>query len=49
MDDSRPNIRLEDLLTEEDYRDLLEIAVRVVAECAALRHTRLAADSHEVE
>lgn len=49
MDEHDAPNRLEDLVTDADYRELLEIETRVVAECAALRHTRLAADSFEVE
>lgn len=48
MDEPTP-IRLADLVTEADYRELLETEARVVAECAALRHTRLAAEFREVE
>jgi hypothetical protein len=43
-----PN-RLEHLVTAEDYRELLQLADRVIAECAALQHTRLLTEFHEVE
>jgi hypothetical protein len=49
VDDKREPIRLEDIVTEDDYRALHEIEARVVAECAALRHTRLGGEFHEVE
>ncbi len=49
MDEHDAPIRLEDLVTDEDHRELREMAARVVAECAALRHTRLPAEFHEVE
>jgi hypothetical protein len=42
-------IRLEDLVTDEDLRELFELSARVIAECAALRHTRLPTEFHEVE
>ena len=49
MDANEPPIRLEDLVTDEDRHELREIAIRVAAECAALQHTRLPADSRDVE
>lgn len=49
MSEQPDEIRLEDLLTAEDAAELREIAARVAAECAVLRHTRLAAEFHEVE
>jgi hypothetical protein len=48
VDDDAP-IRLEDLVTDEDLRELFELSARVIAECAALRHTRLPTEFHEVE
>jgi len=41
--------RLEDLVTDEDFRELFELAARVIAECAALGHTRLLPEFHETE
>ena len=49
MDEHREPIRLEDFVTDEDRRELLAIAAKVIAECAAFRHTRLAGEFHEVE
>ena len=49
MDEHDAPIRLEDLVTDEDRRELRELAARVVAECAALRHTLLLAEFREVE
>lgn len=49
MDEQREPIRLEDFVTDEDCRELHAIAAKVIAECAGLRHTRLAGEFHEVE
>ena len=49
MDEHDAPIRLEHLVSAEDYHELLQFAARVIAECAALRHTKLLTEFHEVE
>jgi hypothetical protein len=49
VDEHGTPIRLEDLVTDADYRELLDIETRVLAECAALRRTQLPVDFREVE
>ena len=49
VDEHDAPIRLEHLVTAEDYRELLQLAARVIAECAALQHTKLLTEFHEVE
>lgn len=49
VDAEQAPLRLEDLVTHDDYVALLEIAARIAAECAALGHTRLLAEFREVE
>jgi hypothetical protein len=49
MDEQAAPTRLDHLVTDEDYVALLVIEARVVAEHAAIGHTRLPADAREAD